>query len=95
MAIPRTVETLIGRYYRVLFDSLADAASVDYEVETYTPSRAIRPSGMSSSGCSDVTGGVGEVGGAFRVCRVVRLDRYFVQRDVHRGAERGDGREQP
>ncbi|MFC5835774.1 ASCH domain-containing protein [Nonomuraea insulae] len=30
------VRELMGKYYRTLFDSLADATGVDYEVETYT-----------------------------------------------------------
>jgi ASC-1-like (ASCH) protein len=34
------VEDLIGKYYRDMFDSLADATGVDYEIETYTQQQA-------------------------------------------------------
>ena len=34
------VEDLIGKYYRDMFDSLADATGVDYEIETYTAQQA-------------------------------------------------------
>lgn len=34
------VDDLIGKYYRGLFDSLADATGVDYEIETYTAQQA-------------------------------------------------------
>lgn len=34
------VAELIGKYYRGMFDSLADATGVDYEVETYTSQQA-------------------------------------------------------
>ena len=34
------VEELIGKYYRAMFDSLADATGVDYEVETYSVQQA-------------------------------------------------------
>ncbi|WP_245679180.1 ASCH domain-containing protein [Actinomadura hibisca] len=34
------VEDLLGKYYRAMFDSLADATGVDYEIETYTAQQA-------------------------------------------------------
>ena len=34
------VDALIGTYYRAMFDSLADATGVDYEIETYTQQQA-------------------------------------------------------
>ncbi|MFC4906887.1 ASCH domain-containing protein [Actinomadura gamaensis] len=34
------VDDLIGKYYRAMFDSLADATGVDYEIETYTAQQA-------------------------------------------------------
>lgn len=34
------VADLIGKYYRAMFDSLADATGVDYEIETYTDQQA-------------------------------------------------------
>jgi ASC-1-like (ASCH) protein len=34
------IEDLVGKYYRAMFDSLADATGVDYEVETYSAQQA-------------------------------------------------------
>ncbi|WP_307801628.1 ASCH domain-containing protein [Actinomadura violacea] len=34
------IEDLVAKYYRSMFDSLADATGVDYEVETYTSQQA-------------------------------------------------------
>jgi ASC-1-like (ASCH) protein len=34
------VADLIGKYYRAIFDSLADATGVDYEIETYSAQQA-------------------------------------------------------
>jgi ASC-1-like (ASCH) protein len=34
------IRDLLGKYYQALFDSLADATGVDYEVETYTTQQA-------------------------------------------------------
>jgi ASC-1-like (ASCH) protein len=34
------VDDLIGKYYRAMFDSLADATGVDYEIETYSQQQA-------------------------------------------------------
>jgi ASC-1-like (ASCH) protein len=34
------VDDLISKYYRAVFDSLADATGVDYEIETYTAQQA-------------------------------------------------------
>ncbi|MCD0448548.1 ASCH domain-containing protein [Actinocorallia sp. API 0066] len=37
---PDGIEALLGKYYRAMFDSLADATGVDYEIETYTDQQA-------------------------------------------------------
>ncbi|GAA5076770.1 ASC-1-like (ASCH) protein [Thermocatellispora tengchongensis] len=34
------IEDLLGKYYRAMFDSLADATGVDYEIETYSDQQA-------------------------------------------------------